>query len=53
MAIRVLEEIGIQHNGESKTVEQFRNEEFDLVVTVCDDANGGMSGLAGQGETRP
>ncbi len=38
-AIQVLEEIGIQHQGQSKSVEQFLNENFDLVVTVCDDAN--------------
>jgi arsenate reductase len=31
-------EIGIQHKGESKSVEQFRQEAFDLVVTVCDSA---------------
>ena len=38
MAIKVLEEIGIQHHGASKSVEQFRNDTFDLVITVCDDA---------------
>jgi arsenate reductase len=37
-AIQVLEEIGITHNGESKSAEQFRDMDFDLVVTVCDDA---------------
>jgi arsenate reductase len=37
-AIRVLEEIGISHKGESKSAEQFREMDFDLVVTVCDDA---------------
>lgn len=37
-AIKVLQEIGIQHQGESKSVEQFINQHFDLVVTVCDDA---------------
>ena len=39
MAIRVLQEIGIQHSGVSKNVEHFRGDEFDLVVTVCDEAN--------------
>lgn len=39
MATRVLREIGIEHRGESKSVEQFRKLDFDLVVTVCDDAN--------------
>jgi arsenate reductase len=37
-AIQVLEEIGIQHEGQSKSTDQFRNADFDLVVTVCDDA---------------
>ena len=39
MAIQVLHEIGIEHRGESRNVEQFRDQDFDLVVTVCDDAN--------------
>jgi arsenate reductase (thioredoxin) len=39
MALQVLHEIGIEHHGESKSVEQFRHKDFDLVVTVCDDAN--------------
>ncbi|MBI1794573.1 MAG: arsenate reductase ArsC [Chloroflexi bacterium] len=38
-AIQVLKEIGIKHHGQSKNAEQFRSEDFDLVVTVCDDAN--------------
>jgi arsenate reductase len=37
-AIQVLEEIGIAHEGESKSTDLFRQMEFDLVVTVCDDA---------------
>lgn len=39
MAVQVLHEIGIDHRGESKSVEQFRNNSFDVVITVCDDAN--------------
>lgn len=38
-AIQVLKEIGVEHQGQSKQVEQFLQENFDLVVTVCDDAN--------------
>lgn len=38
LAIRALEEIGIHHAGESKSVERFRDMEFDAVITVCDDA---------------
>ena len=37
-AIQVLDEIGITHSGESKSTDQFREMDFDLVVTVCDDA---------------
>jgi len=37
-AIQVLDEIGITHDGQSKSTEQFRNMDFDLVITVCDDA---------------
>jgi arsenate reductase len=39
MAIKVLQELGIEHRGRSKSVHEFRNKAFDLVVTVCDDAN--------------
>jgi arsenate reductase len=37
-AIRALAEIGIQHQGRSKPVDEFKETTFDLVVTVCDDA---------------
>lgn len=37
-AITVLGEIGIEHEGVSKNTDQFRGIDFDLVVTVCDDA---------------
>ena len=37
-AIKVLQEIGIEHSGTSKSADQFRGVNFDLVVTVCDDA---------------
>ena len=38
MAVRVLAEIGIEHRGWSKSVSEFRDLPFDLVVTLCDDA---------------
>ena len=38
LAIQALEEIGINHRGDSKEVSQYRDEGFDLVVTVCDAA---------------
>jgi arsenate reductase len=37
-ALRALEEIGIRHQGESKHADVFRDVDFDVVVTVCDDA---------------
>jgi arsenate reductase len=37
-AIKVLDEIGITHTGESKHLDQFRGLVFDSVITVCDSA---------------
>ena len=37
-ALQVLEEIGIHHSGRSKLADEFRGQDFDLVVTVCDSA---------------
>jgi arsenate reductase (thioredoxin) len=36
--LAVLSEIGIQHTGRTKPVDEFRGMDFDLVVTVCDSA---------------
>ena len=38
LALRALREIGIFHTGRSKSMAEFRNVPFDLVVTVCDSA---------------
>ncbi len=38
MAIQVLAELGIQHQGKSKLADEFRSMDFDRVVTVCDSA---------------
>jgi arsenate reductase (thioredoxin) len=38
IAIEVLAEIGIEHAGRSKSIEDIRDIPFDLVVTVCDTA---------------
>ncbi len=35
---QVLAEIGISHQGESKSTAQFRDTRFDVIITVCDDA---------------
>lgn len=37
-AIQVLAEIGIQHVGRSKSVDELHGQQFDLVITVCDSA---------------
>ncbi len=37
-AVQALAEIGIPHQGRSKSAEEFRGDPFDLVVTVCDSA---------------
>jgi arsenate reductase len=37
-ALRVLAEIGIVHRGRSKSVNKYRGQRYDLVVTVCDTA---------------
>jgi arsenate reductase len=37
-ALAALAEIGIQHEGHSKRADEFREVDFDLVVTVCDSA---------------
>ena len=38
MALRALEEIGIHHDGRSKSADEFKDADLDLVVTVCDEA---------------
>jgi len=38
-AIKALAEIGIDHSGRSKHAEEFRGVDFDVVITVCDDAS--------------
>lgn len=37
-AISVLAEIGIDHHGVSKSTDVFRGRDFDVLITVCDDA---------------
>src|SRR5215208_3646373 len=37
-ALAALSEIGIQHEGRSKHADEWRGQDFDLVITVCDSA---------------
>jgi len=39
VALAALEEQNIFHQGYSKSVEDFKGQDFDLVITVCDHAN--------------
>jgi len=38
IALKVLEEIQVEHQGVSKSVEEFQGQSFDLIITVCDQA---------------
>ncbi len=39
MALKVLQEIGIEHHGRTKSIEEFRGQVFDVVVILCDAAD--------------
>jgi arsenate reductase len=39
LALQVLSEIGIQHAGHSKSVQEFYGQVFDHVITVCAEAD--------------
>jgi arsenate reductase (thioredoxin) len=49
-ALQVLEEVGINHSGRSKHVNELREIDFDLVVTVCDSAAEGCPLWLGKGK---
>jgi len=38
MTLKTLAEIGGHHQGRSKGVDEFQGVDFDLIITVCDDA---------------
>lgn len=50
LAIRALAEIGIPHEGRSKSADEFREVPFDVVITVCDDAAENCPIWLGQGK---
>lgn len=50
LAIQALLEVGIIHQGRSKSVDEFRKHLFDVVVTVCDDAAETCPVWLGQGQ---
>jgi arsenate reductase (thioredoxin) len=49
-AVDALQEIGIHHQGRSKSTDEFQDVSFDLVVTVCDDAAEKCPVWLGQGK---
>ena len=50
MAIQVLAEVGIQHEGTSKWVEQFIGQKFDRVITLCSGAEQNCPVWLGEGK---
>lgn len=52
LAIAALHEIGIEHSGRSKHIEVYDGIRFDLVVTVCDNANAACPAWVGGGGER-
>jgi arsenate reductase len=38
VALAVLAELGIEHQGSSKSISEFMGKDFDLIITVCDNA---------------
>ncbi len=50
MALKVLREIGIEHHGRTKSIEEFRGQAFDLVVILCDSADNECPVWLGKGK---
>ena len=51
-ALAALSEIGIQHDGRSKLADEYRDVDFDVVVTVCDSAAEECPVWIGKGKRR-
>jgi arsenate reductase (thioredoxin) len=49
-ALRVLQEIGIEHQGRSKSIQEYYGKSFDLVITVCGDAEANCPVWLGHGK---
>jgi arsenate reductase (thioredoxin) len=50
LAIQVLTELGIDHHGTSKWVEQFIGQKFDRVITLCSGAEHNCPVWLGEGK---
>lgn len=50
MAVKVLAEIGIDHQGRTKSIEEFCSQPFDKVVTLCSESEGECPVWLGRGK---
>ena len=50
MAIQVLNEIGIEHQGRSKSIQEYYGRPFDQVITVCGEAEANCPVWLGHGK---
>jgi arsenate reductase (thioredoxin) len=50
VAIQVLSEIGIDHHGRSKSLDEFLGQSFDLVITLCGQEDDQCPVWLGQGK---
>jgi arsenate reductase (thioredoxin) len=50
VALQVLKEIGIEHQGRSKSIQEYYGQTFDQVITVCDDAEANCPVWLGHGK---
>ena len=50
LALQVLAEVGIEHHGRSKPMDEWMGQPFDLVVTVCEEAEQDCPVWLGQGQ---
>jgi arsenate reductase (thioredoxin) len=48
--LQVLREIGIEHEGRSKSIQEYYGKIFDLVITVCGDAEANCPIWLGHGK---
>jgi arsenate reductase (thioredoxin) len=50
IALQVLREIGIDHQGRSKSIQEYYGQVFDHVITVCSDAEANCPVWLGHGK---
>ncbi len=50
VALQVLQEIGIEHQGRSKSIQEYYGQIFDHVITVCSDAESNCPIWLGHGK---